>query len=190
MPEDASKQPASSGRPSAEVLRRLLAYRPFLMAFIVSLVRDLVAAEAIHQDVCVTACERWEQFQPDGDFGAWVREIARRRTLAVLKARSKSGCSLPSKKLIDEIEGAIAKLSAAPRERWEMRKDAVRSCLRTLPAHLRQALELRYAKEWSLGQMAAHLGREHAVVREILARAREELERGVRKKRSEAGDHA
>jgi len=190
MSESASEQPVSSGRPSSEVLRRLLAYRPFLMAFIVSLVRDFAAAEEIHQDVCVTACERWEKFHAGGDFGAWVREIARRRTLAALKARAKSGKSMPSEKMIDEIERAIAKLSATPQERWETRKEAVRACLHALPAHLRQAIDLRYAKEFSPDQMAAQMGREHAAVREVLARAREELERCVRQKLSEAGGSA
>ncbi|MCW8130336.1 MAG: sigma-70 family RNA polymerase sigma factor [Planctomycetota bacterium] len=174
----------SGGKPPAEALKALLAYRPYLLAFLMSMVRDFEFAEELYQDICVAACERWDRRAPDADFGAWVREIARRRTMAALKARAKAGQQLPSEKLIDEFERAIASMTASPQERWEARKEALRACYKALPAHLRQVLELRYAQKLSCAQIAEKLGKEAAAVAELLAAARTELDACLAQKRA------
>lgn len=181
MAEPESSQGSPGGKPPAEALKALLACRPYLLTFLYSMVRDFDLAEELYQDVCVTACERWER-RPEGEIGAWVREIARRRTMATLKARAKPGQALPSERLVDEIERAIAAMTASPQEKWEARKEALRSCFKNLPAHLRQIVELRYGQKLPSKEIATKLGKEAAAVKDLLASARAELEACMRKK--------
>lgn len=188
MADDPSASPVPGATPPGEdALRRLLAFRPFLMAFVVSMVRDFPLAETICQDVWVAACERWPNQKPGTPFGTWVCELARRRTFALLRARAGSGSVLPSEKLVDEFERLIAELSSTPQERWEQRKEILRACLHSLPVHLQRLIEMRYAKNLSSARISEQLGREAGAVETALARARQELEACVRRRVSAEG---
>ena len=186
--ERTEPEPGDAQASSEEALRLLMAYRPYLMTFIVSMVRDFSLAEELCQDVWVAACERWPRHKPGADFGTWVREIARRRTMALLRARAKPGLPPPSDNLVDEIERAIDALSATSKERWEQRKEALRACFRTLPLHLRQLVEMRYAADLSNRRIAQALGREAEAIEVALARARLELEQGLQRRLKPQGE--
>jgi len=186
----ATPEPPAPGGTSAEALKSLLAMRPYLLTFIYSMVRDFDFAEELYQDICVAACERWAQRPATADTGAWVREIARRRTMAALKARAKAGQQVPSEKLVDELERAIAAMTGTPGERWELRKEALRACFKALPAHLRQVIELRYVQRLNLPEIAQRLGKEATAVQALLAGARAELEACMRNKLSALGSSA
>jgi len=176
MPASSRTSPAVPQPPSsAEVLRLLLAERPYLMALLVSLVRDLGLAEELFRDVCVAACGAERPAVTGPAFGSWVRELARRRGLAALRARSQSGGAVPSAELVDEIERAIAALAGEPGAAWARRKEALRARLASLPAHLREVLEGRYAHDQNAAQIAARLDRQAQAVAAELARARDLL---------------
>ncbi len=163
-------------RSSAEALRQLLAYRPYLMAFIISMVRDFELAERVYQDVCVAVGAEWAQKGDDKAFAVWARELACRRTLAFLKARSESEGAFPPEELVREIEAAVARKMASPAERWAQRKAALRGCLKELPSQLKQIVDLKYLENLSLDEIAQRLGHERTHVEDALLRARSELQ--------------
>jgi len=180
-----------SGSPSRmppEALRQLLAQRPQLMAFIVSMVRDFALADEFFQDLCVVVCERWDEFPKDADFGAWTREIARRRTFALLRARGKSAPPPLTDAALDEIEKVHRRDAAQLAATWEKRKAALRACLKGVPGRLRQVLDLRYTKNLSPNEIAAQLNLPLASVLETLAQGRGEMKSGLeRRLRAEGG---
>lgn len=159
---------------SADALRRLLTLRPYLMAFIFSMVRDFAIAERVYQDVCVEVGESWASSGAD-DFGLWVRAVARNRTLAFLKARDESGAAVPSAELVQEFENVIADMMTSPEERWNKRKEALRACLKELPSQLRRIVDLRYLKDLSIDAIAERIGEKEEEVAEALNHARGEL---------------
>jgi RNA polymerase sigma factor (sigma-70 family) len=168
-----------------QALRQVLAARPFLMAFLVSLLRDFALAEEIFKDLCVAAGEaRAEPPGPDPD--AWARRAARQRAFALLRARAASGLRVPPEELVDRIEQAIVELAAAE-QRWARRKQALRECFRALPSHLRQVLELHYGRGLPAGKIGSQLKLEAQAVCETLARARAQLEEDLRRRAAQEG---
>jgi RNA polymerase sigma-70 factor (ECF subfamily) len=185
--DPASPGRAGEARSASDVLRQVLAQRPFLMAFLVSLVRDFGLAEELFQDLCVAAGAGGSGPTRATDVAAWARDAARRRALAVLRARAASGSRMPPPELVDQIERAIAEL-AASQERWARRKEALRECLRNLPAPLRQVLNLRYGQDLSTDRIAARLGLERVPAGELLQRARAEMEALAQRRLGAPGD--
>jgi len=176
----------SSARSSPEALRQVLAQRPFVLAFLVSLLRDFALAEEILKDLCVAASTGRAEVPAGGDVAAWARQAARRRAMAVLRARAAQGAPVPTEETVDRIEQAIAEL-AATEGRWEQRKAVLRECVRALPAHLRQVLELRYAHELSAAHIAARLGLAGEQARAALCQARDEIEAEARRRLAAKG---
>jgi RNA polymerase sigma-70 factor, ECF subfamily len=133
------------------------------------------AVDDIAQDALVLAWEKLREFEPGGDFGAWVREIARR-----LVANERRKDARRNRLLAGEVTDLMLRMQPASEEplaRLERDESlsALRSCLGELPAASREMIRLRYFDQLSPGAIAGHLGCESNSVRQALLRLRRAL---------------
>src|SRR5215510_4591025 len=77
-----------------EVLRLLLEHRDSLFGYIYAIVRDFHVAEDLFQESSVAVCQSATDFQLGTSFGAWAREIARRRVLAYFRTSRRASAIL------------------------------------------------------------------------------------------------
>ena len=158
--------------PISNVVRMLMEHRAMLFAYIYTAVRDFDVAEEVFQETSVAVCESHASFVPGTNFGAWAREIARRRILAQWRSSSRFP-GLLSDEALGQIEAGFEDVEA----RWtsSARIAALRSCLGTLGPTARRMLELRYASQLKLDDIATQLGQKAEAVRKALYRTRQSL---------------
>jgi len=151
------------------VLRELLRRRPGLYSFILSIVSDFLFAEEVFQEVAVVVCERWEDFQPGTNFGAWIRQIARNKIHTMSRAAGRA--MLLDPEAIDRIERVHRDLEEDPRDRL----GALRQCLDQLGERPRKIFLLRYETGLSGDGIARRMTTTVDAIHKILSRVRAEL---------------
>jgi RNA polymerase sigma-70 factor (ECF subfamily) len=146
-----------------------------LRAFIRSLGVRAEAVDDLAQDALLVAHERLESFRSEGDFGAWVRGIARRLVANALRKENRR-----QQILADHVTELL--LACEPEEVHPLaataeqdRLAALRSCLEKLPERGRQLLHLRYFEEATPGVIAGRMDRSASDVRQQLFRMRRVL---------------
>jgi RNA polymerase sigma factor (sigma-70 family) len=170
MSTDASR---SGKRISPQVLRHVLAARPAILAFLVSLLRDLHLAEEVFKDLCVAASQGKLDGVTDERLGP-ILKAARIRAMARLHAHATQGAPSLPEELIDRIEAAVVEMTE-PQPPWDRRRESLQRALHALPSTLRQIFELRYGHRLAVGEMAARLGVDAEAVRLRLHQARSAL---------------
>jgi RNA polymerase sigma-70 factor (ECF subfamily) len=137
-----------------------------------------VRAEAIDdiaQEALVIALTKLDEFDRGGDFGAWVRQIARR--LVANERRKELRRNLI---LSDEVTDLFLDLWLEPAH-WADRLEredelsALRKCLAALPKRGRELLHQRYFEDLSPGTIGSRLGLPSNQIRQSLLRLRREL---------------
>ena len=170
---DCSSSSSESTTRSA-VLALLLEQRSSLFAFIFSMLRDYEAAEDVFQEVSIAICESHEDFQPGTNFGAWAREIARRRVLANRRTAARFPKTL-SEESLDKLQAGFDRACAEGAPEPKTRVRALRRCLEQLGAFARKLLKLRYQDELSTEDLGQRTGRRPESVRKALYRTRRAL---------------
>jgi RNA polymerase sigma-70 factor (ECF subfamily) len=179
----------------ADFLRHFLKNEGDLRAFIGSLVRDWNVTEDVLQDVALTAWERFDDFDGNRSFGAWVRGIAvnkvlRRReqnarfplpfspeTIAALSdAFDRSEPGLPS---ASSARGSSAG-AIDPAEHLE-------PCLERLPEKSRRLLNMRYGESLDVRQIAERIAGTPEAVYKALLRVRRLVRACVEGRRAAEG---
>jgi RNA polymerase sigma-70 factor (ECF subfamily) len=152
-----------------------LQHRRMLFGFIISIVRDRDAAEDVFQEVSAAGIERCGVFEEGTDFGAWLREIARRR---ILKARESRGPRLVAldEEAIDAIAAVHSRLDIAG---WADRQDALRACMERLARHSRDLVTLRYRESLGFDDIAQRLRSSSNSVQVMLSKIRKTLHRCI-----------
>jgi RNA polymerase sigma-70 factor (ECF subfamily) len=120
-------------------------FSPYIMRLCVGLLGDLEDAEEVTQDAFVYALARLGHYDPARSaFSTWLYTIAVSRCRN--KRRRKVLASLPLDFLADQRLGRPDRLLEHLLERRGVREQ-VWQALQTLPAHLREAVALRYLAE-------------------------------------------
>lgn len=168
-----------------EIVRLLMEHRGTLFAFIFASVRDYDAAEEVLQDVSVVVCENSDSFELGTNFGAWAREIARRRILAYYRMSKRFPCPLSDDELrnlqagFDDVDDVTARLRMA----------SLMKCLDSLKPFAKHLIHLRYTGRFSLGEIGEQVGRQPESVRKALYRTRRVLRECI-ERRIRTGDEA
>lgn len=133
------------------------------------------AVDDIAQDVLVIALEKLNEFDRGGDFGAWIRQIARWEVANERRKGSRRNLIVS-----DSITSLLLELPFEPPDRGDRleREEeiaALRECVAGLPKHSRELLHLRYFEDLSPGSIASRLGQTSNQVRQVLLRLRRAL---------------
>ncbi|QJX00624.1 sigma-70 family RNA polymerase sigma factor [Frigoriglobus tundricola] len=150
-----------------------------------------VRAEAVDdfaQDALFLAWQKRAEFDPAGEFGVWVVQIARR-----LVANERRKDSRRSRILAGEVTDLMLQLAQTADgpltdlERAET-LSALQACLGELQPKAREMIRWRYFEQLSPGAIAGHLGRSSNYVRQSLLRLRRLLSECLeRRLQSEGG---
>jgi len=133
------------------------------------------AVDDFAQDTLFLAWQKRAEFDPTGEFGAWVVQIARR---LVANERRKEGRR--SRILAGEVTDLMLQLAQKADgpltclERAEA-LTALQSCLGELQPQAREMIRWRYFDQLSPGAIAGHMGRSSNYVRQGLLRLRRTL---------------
>ncbi len=162
----------------ASLSKLVVNYRPMLVAYARALMQgDEHQAEDVVQECLLTVHENFEQFREDGDFGSWLRGIARNKVLEKHRrdSRLKFVSDLDIVAGIDETFAGFDALSPLD-ESWRDR--ALRlldRCLKKLTPGLRSMIEHVYQSGRSLRDSAELLSITESAAAQRLSRARDQV---------------
>jgi RNA polymerase sigma-70 factor (ECF subfamily) len=162
-----------------EFAKRLMEHRSRLHAFVYAFVRDPHLAEDVLQEVAVVLFEKYSDFLPGSDFGAWAREIAYREILSARRAEWRARRHLDLG-LAHEIWKAFQRRRTAAEP--VVHREALRRCLGGLADSVRRVLDLRYAAGLSSVEIAARLRRTAQAVDAMVYRTKRALADCVRRR--------
>ena len=146
-------------------------YQAGLRAFVRSLGVYADAVDDVAQEVFVAAWRSQERFRPEGDFGSWLRGIARN---VVASERRKAGrrSRIMSEHLSDILDSTMGQEEEVELTALPGLLDLMRQCLKLLPERSHQILVQRYETEEKAPALAGRLGMKVEAVRQTLLRIR------------------
>jgi RNA polymerase sigma-70 factor, ECF subfamily len=166
------------GDRSEEFVRLLKRHERRLNACVVSLVHNWADAEDVLQDVAVELWRRFDEFIPNGDFGAWACTLAYYQVLTLRKKKGRQHLHLSN-----ESERLLLEEVAAVSEETSSYQDLLRRCLDKLCDSDRGLLRAYYSGT-PIAMLAQKLARTAASLYKDLANLRRDLracvERAVR----------
>ncbi len=123
-----------------------------IYVYILSLVMRPADADDILQDTLAVMWKKFDEFTIGTDFVAWGKTIARYKIMNYLQKNSSS-------KLVfdDDVLKAI-EAESGKMDNLADRMQAMRQCLRKLPAKEMRLLNLRYTEDLSFNRIALQLG--------------------------------
>ncbi|MFC1587713.1 RNA polymerase sigma factor [Planctomycetota bacterium] len=150
----------------AELIRR---YQQEVWGVVAYMLNDIKSTEEKVQDVFVTAYMKLDTFRAGGDFGRWIKAVARNMVREEMrfnireKRRLKTYYTLVTERFNDP---------AAAESRDASFKEALQRCREKLDRASVMVLELRYRESLSFNDIAHKLGRSIGATRKMLSRIR------------------
>jgi RNA polymerase sigma-70 factor (ECF subfamily) len=165
-----------------DILRTLMKSRDRIAAAAWVIVRDAHAAEDIFQNVVLKALTKEVSFEAEGALLSWAFITARREGIDWLRRHRRESTGLDSE-ILELLEQEW--LCEIPR-RGEARMEALRVCLKALPAKSSRLLRLRYFEGNSCREVAEKLGTELNAVYKRLSRVHQGLKQCIEIRLSES----
>ncbi len=165
-------------------------YRPMVLAYLRAMVGDFHLAEDLTQETMIAAHGSLDEFQPGGNFGHWLRGIARHKAMMCWRADKRRPLLIDSR-VVEGINEVFDGLDRNPVESdgWESRKRALRECIALLSGNLKAAVESVYFGGNSLEVSADAMDSTPAAVGQRLSRARNQLRACMERKLPFAKKH-
>ena len=158
-------------------LKYFLEHQRWLKAFVFALVRDRTQAEDLFQEIALTLCRKFDDYDPQRPFPSWARGVARNKILQHYE-RNKREKLLFSDEAFDAIDHAYDQTQneAGPAQ------EALRHCLQRLPDKSKLLLKRRYQEAMTPNEIAAAANRTLSAVHKALTRVRTALQDCIRKR--------
>jgi len=156
-----------------DILRIVMKSRDRIAAAAWVVVRDAHAAEDIFQNVALKALKQEIDFPAEGALLSWAFITARREGIDWLR-RHRREVTGPHTEVLELLEQDWLNESAKD---GEIRVEALRTCLKTLPEKSSHLLRLRYFEGHKCGEVAERLG----IGRDALYKRLSRVHRGLRK---------
>jgi RNA polymerase sigma-70 factor, ECF subfamily len=144
---------------------------------------DVSTTEDLVQQAFVNAYTNLDKFQPERDFGAWLRTIARNLVRNELRRAGRETHRL--RHYHQWLEQRIENREECDRLDEELRRH-LETCRKQLSESAAEAVRMRYDRAMGFSEMAGVLGRTVEATRQMLARIRTALRRCMEERRSQA----
>lgn len=168
---DNQKQNASR---SDEFFKLLMNSQKVIYGYILSMVRNCPDADDIMQETMTLMWERFDEFEPGTNFGAWGIKIARFKILAYFRAKSRSE-EVFDESLLMEISDCYHRKM----DEMKIRVSALQECLKKLDKRDRKLIEIRYEQGLKITELAERIERPVQGLYKALARIHTLLHRCV-----------
>ena len=161
------------------VQKEFLAYMPRLRGFIAALAYDPHIVDDILNEVFIKTMDRYNDFKPGSDFGAWVRTLAWYRVKEMARTESSPHMLIPAETL-ESLAGAYEE----DEDRWDRKRSALKRCIEKLGKKMRRMMELRYGQGLSLDKVSEAMKWTKNAIKVALARTKKALRECVEKAES------
>ncbi|QNN20757.1 sigma-70 family RNA polymerase sigma factor [Planctomycetales bacterium ZRK34] len=149
--------------------------QPAVAAFISSMVGDFHQTEDLLQKTAAAVVVKYDTYDAQRSFTAWAIGVARHEVLAHRRASARD------RHVFDEhIIATVADAFAAIESEFDPMKQALAHCMQHVTGRSRRLLELRYAGDLDLPQIADRLQMKPNAVYVALHRARHMLRECIR----------
>ncbi len=152
----------------------LVRSQKIVYAYILSMVHNCSDADDIMQETLTLMWERFDEFKPGTNFGAWGVKIARYKVLAFFKKRKRSEEKF-DEALIEQIEDCFSHKS----DEVKYRIVALQDCLKKLNERDRKLIEIHYEENTKITELAKRLNRPVPGLYKVMARIHTALRRCV-----------
>lgn len=147
-----------------------------IYGFILALVPDWSEAEDLLQETTAVMWSKFDQFTVGTDFAAWAMCIARYQIMNYRK-KKRNQRVLFSDEVLQAIEGQVSTAAS----QLDVRRDALRDCLKKLPERDRELVHLRYEYDATTKSVAERVGRGIDAVYKALNRIHVQLLHCIRR---------
>jgi RNA polymerase sigma-70 factor (ECF subfamily) len=153
----------------------VLAYQSMLTSFAAWRLPDPHMVDEVVQQTFVRAYEQLAEFDPQSDFGTWLRVICH---YFILTEQKRAVLDLQNRTRYRErvrhhlMQASAERAGIDPQRHAEDRLSLLRECRGKLPADLEKLVKLRYEEERRIADIAAHLERTESWVTMTLWRIR------------------
>jgi RNA polymerase sigma-70 factor (ECF subfamily) len=142
-----------------------------LFAYLYAHVLNMADAEDLYQQVAMVLWEKFDQFVPGTDFGAWGIRVAELTIKNFLRGKRRSKI-LFSDEVMQRI---VERQSETTQATAAARTEALQTCLKRLPQSDRALVERCYGGGFKIKEIAADEGRSAGAVYTALCRIRQAL---------------
>jgi RNA polymerase sigma-70 factor (ECF subfamily) len=154
-----------------QYIELLTTHQSRIFTFLYAHVLNMADAEDLYQQVALVLWEKFDQFIPGTDFGAWAIRVADLTIKNFLRGKRRSKVFFS-----DEVMQRIVEYHAAvPVEQVAARSEALQGCLKRLPESDRTLVEQCYGSEVKIKDIADALGRSAGAIYTSLCRIRQAL---------------
>ncbi|MCF6314010.1 MAG: sigma-70 family RNA polymerase sigma factor [Verrucomicrobiales bacterium] len=174
--ETNSMQNEPPQRDSGEDFIRLLSeHEKKITLYVMNLVRDRGDAEDIIQETKLVMWRHFHKFELGSNFIAWARKIAFHQVLTYRRKHKRRA------ELSDAFLESVAYEISKNEDSYDLRSDALKSCVGKLSRPHRQILLMRYTRDMEVGEIGEEVGRSEGAVYRLLSRIRMMLQDCVTK---------
>lgn len=161
---------------NTDFFKLLMNNQKAIYSYILSMVHNCSDADDIMQETMALMWERFEQFQPGTNFGAWGVKIARFKTLSYLKKYKRS------EEVFDELLMAqIEDCYGRQIQQMNTRLIALQDCLKKLNDRDRKLIRILYEEGLKIAELAKRFNRPVEGLYKVMARIHTVLRRCVTK---------
>lgn len=147
-----------------------------LSAYIHAAIVESSEADDIWQETMLTAWRRWDDYDRERPFGAWLRGIAKNKILASHRTRA-SAPILCDESALEYFGEVIAGIQSLQGDTFDEKLGAMRDCINALPDDYATAIRLRFQEDLKPARMAERLSIDLEAVKKRLYRAKLRLSR-------------
>jgi len=145
-----------------------------LTSFIRTSIRQDSAIDDIWQESMITAWRRWDDFDRDRPFGAWLRGIASKTILAWHRKHARRAVSCDEATL-QYFSDTYSKIHRLPGDTFNEKLDALRACIESLPDNYRETIRLRFEDGLMPAELANKQSQNVETAKKRLNRAKAKL---------------
>src|SRR5690348_2908702 len=151
-------------------------------AFLLSSLRDAVAAEDLVQETFLVAWRILDRYDRKLPFGPWVRGIAGKLVLNWRRKLGRSRVHYCDDEVLGRIDDGVREFTQLPGDTFDDKLDALRDCLHELTGPQRESIRLHYEHGLHCKQIGERLGIGFEAVKKHLQRGRAQLHRCLQRK--------
>jgi RNA polymerase sigma-70 factor (ECF subfamily) len=154
-----------------QYIELLTTHQSRIFTFLYAHVLNMADAEDLYQQVALVLWEKFDQFIPGTDFGAWAIRVADLTIKNFLRGKRRSKVLFS-----DEVMQRIVEYQTATQPQQTMaRTEALQGCLKRLSRSDRDLVERCYGSDSKIKEIADSLGRSAGAVYTSLCRIRQAL---------------
>jgi len=155
--------------PSDDFMTVLLGHQRQIYAFIATLLPHQIELDDVYQQTCLVLWQKRDQFDPSRPFLPWAYAFARNEVFNHVRREGRGP------RLSNDLLERIAMAREESDSTASARRAALEECVKKLPKSHRELVEMRYASEISLKDLAATASTTAAALTMRLQRVRHAL---------------